>query len=76
MEIDSIITQREDLLKVLQQVNCLNIYPTEANFVLIKVDDASKRYDELIAKDCYKEQDYTAIMRELPASDCWNSRRK
>jgi histidinol-phosphate aminotransferase len=51
MEIDSIITQREDLLKVLQQVKFVsNIYPTEANFVLIKVDDASKRYDELIAK--------------------------
>jgi histidinol-phosphate aminotransferase len=26
------------------------IYPTEANFVLIKVDDANKRYTELIAK--------------------------
>jgi len=26
------------------------IYPTEANFILIKVDDANKRYNELIAK--------------------------
>ncbi len=26
------------------------IYPTEANFILIKVDDANKRYDDLIAK--------------------------
>jgi histidinol-phosphate/aromatic aminotransferase/cobyric acid decarboxylase-like protein len=26
------------------------IYPTEANFILIKVDDA-RRYDELIAKE-------------------------
>ena len=26
------------------------IYPTEANFILIKVDDANKRYDEIITK--------------------------
>jgi histidinol-phosphate aminotransferase len=26
------------------------IYPTEANFILIKVDNANQRYDELIAK--------------------------
>lgn len=50
-EINSIIAQREDLLKVLDQVKFVSkIYPTEANFVLIKVDDANKRYNELIAK--------------------------
>jgi histidinol-phosphate aminotransferase len=50
MEIDSIIIQREDLLKVLLNVKFVSkIYPTEANFILIKVDDAN-RYDELIAK--------------------------
>ncbi len=50
-EINSIITQREDLLKVLLDVKFFEkIYPTEANFILIKVDDANKRYDELIAK--------------------------
>jgi histidinol-phosphate aminotransferase len=51
MEIDSIIIQREDLLKVLLDVKFVSkIYPTEANFILIKVDDANRRYDELIAK--------------------------
>jgi histidinol-phosphate aminotransferase len=50
MEIDSIIIQR-DLLKVLLNVKFVSkIYPTEANFILIKVDDANRRYDELIAK--------------------------
>ena len=50
-EINSIIAQRELLLKVLREVNfVLKIYPTEANFILIKVDNANKRYDELIAK--------------------------
>jgi histidinol-phosphate aminotransferase len=50
-EINSIIAQRELLLKVLREVNFVSkIYPTEANFILIKVDDANQRYDELIAK--------------------------
>jgi histidinol-phosphate aminotransferase len=51
LEIDSIIKHRESLLKVLHNVKFVSkIFPTEANFVLIKVDDASKRYKELIAK--------------------------
>jgi histidinol-phosphate aminotransferase len=50
-EIASIIRQRELLLKVLLDVNFVEkVYPTEANFVLVKVDDANKRYDQLIAK--------------------------
>ncbi|MBC7846150.1 MAG: histidinol-phosphate transaminase [Flavobacterium sp.] len=50
-EIASIIAQREELLKVLVDVKFVEkIYPTEANFILIKVDDANKRYDDLIAK--------------------------
>jgi histidinol-phosphate aminotransferase len=50
-EIASIIAQREELLKVLVDVKFVEkIYPTEANFILIKVDDANKRYSELIAK--------------------------
>jgi histidinol-phosphate aminotransferase len=50
-EIAAIVKQREELLKVLLDVNYVDkIYPTEANFILIKVDDANKRYDDLIAK--------------------------
>jgi histidinol-phosphate aminotransferase len=50
-EIKSIIRHREDLLKVLVDINYVEkIYPTEANFILIKVDDANKRYDDLIAR--------------------------
>ncbi len=50
-EIASIIEQREQLLKVLLDVKFVEkTYPTEANFILIKVDDANKRYNELIAK--------------------------
>mgnify|MGYP006162240741 FL=1 len=50
-EITSIIAEREQLLKVLSEVSFVStIYPTEANFILIKVDNANQRYDELIAK--------------------------
>jgi histidinol-phosphate aminotransferase len=50
-EIVAIIDQREELLKVLVDVKFVEkIYPTEANFILIKVDDANKRYNELIDK--------------------------
>lgn len=50
-EISEIIEQRSILLKVLLDVKYVEkIYPTEANFILIKVDDANKRYNDLIAK--------------------------
>jgi len=50
-EIKSIIEQRLALLKVLPNISYVEkIYPTEANFILIKVDKANKRYDDLIAK--------------------------
>jgi histidinol-phosphate aminotransferase len=50
-EITAIIAQRSELLSVLDKVSFVEkIYPTEANFILVKVDNANKRYDELIAK--------------------------
>ncbi|MCW2120030.1 histidinol-phosphate transaminase [Flavobacterium sp. 7A] len=50
-EIDSIIAQRTVLLQVLGTVSFVEkIYATEANFILIKVDNANQRYAELIAK--------------------------
>ena len=50
-EIAAIISERSALLKVLLDIKYVEkIYPTEANFILIKVDDANKRYDDLIAK--------------------------
>ncbi len=50
-EIALIKKQRTKLLDSLKTINFVKqIYPTEANFILIKVDDANKRYDELIEK--------------------------
>lgn len=42
---------RESLLKELLQVKYIqNIYPTDSNFVLIKVDNANLRYNQLVEK--------------------------
>ncbi len=50
-EISSILDKKILLLKALLDVNfILKIYPTDANFVLVKVDDANKRYNQLIEK--------------------------
>jgi len=48
-EIDVILEEREKLIKVLKAIPFIEkIYPTDANFILIKVDDANKRYKGLI----------------------------
>ncbi len=48
-EINSILEEKEVLLKELLQVNFIEkIYPSDANFILIKVDNASTRYEQLI----------------------------
>ncbi|MGB1268395.1 MAG: histidinol-phosphate transaminase [Flavobacteriaceae bacterium] len=50
-EIELIKTERTRLIKELEQINFVKkIYPTDANFVLIQVDNSNKRYDQLIAK--------------------------
>ncbi|WP_031428646.1 histidinol-phosphate transaminase [Flavimarina sp. Hel_I_48] len=50
-EINTILEEREKLLKTLKNVPFVaKIYPSEANFILAKVDDANKRYDQLLTE--------------------------
>ncbi|MFC4721918.1 histidinol-phosphate transaminase [Geojedonia litorea] len=50
-EIESIKHERKLLISELKNVPFISqIFPTDANFVLVKVDDAVKRYDQLIEK--------------------------
>lgn len=50
-EIASILAERTKLEEGLAQVSFVSkVYPSDANFVLVKVDDANKRYDQLIEK--------------------------
>lgn len=48
-EVTEILTERSKLQTELQKVNFVHIiYESDANFILLKVDDANKRYDQLI----------------------------
>ena len=50
-EITAILRERDALSKVLLEVNFVEkVYPSEANFILAKVDDANKRYEQLIKR--------------------------
>ena len=50
-QIDEILKERENLIEELNKINFISkIYPSDANFILIKVDDANKRYNQLISK--------------------------
>ena len=50
-EIESILSERNLLAEALKGISFVEkIYESDANFILIKVDDATKRYNELIAK--------------------------
>jgi histidinol-phosphate aminotransferase len=50
-EIQQIKIQKKNLLKELKLVEFVKkVYPSDANFVLVKVDNATKRYHQLIAK--------------------------
>ena len=49
LEIQSILEQRDWLLSELEGISFIDtIYPSDANFILVKADDANKRYSELI----------------------------
>lgn len=48
-QVKKIITERERLNKALLNFTFIEkIYPTDANFILIKVDDAEKRYQQFL----------------------------
>ncbi|MGF1556386.1 histidinol-phosphate transaminase [Paucihalobacter sp.] len=48
-EVSQILTERKKLKSELQNINFVStIYESDANFILVKVDDANLRYDQLI----------------------------
>ena len=50
-EVTEILNERSQLIEALKEVSFVDkIYPTDANFVLVKVDDANKRYAQLLEK--------------------------
>jgi len=50
-EIESILSERVKLETELKGITFISkIYPSDANFILVKVDDATKRYNQLLEK--------------------------
>lgn len=50
-EVEAILSQRDTLNNALEGIKfILHIYPSDANFILVKVDDANLRYEQLISK--------------------------
>lgn len=50
-EVKTILKERKVLVSELESVNFISkIYPSDANFILVKVDDATMRYNQLIKK--------------------------
>ena len=51
LEVAEILKHKATLLKALNDINFIQkIYPSDANFVLVKVDNANKRYSQLLEK--------------------------
>ncbi|MEO9893299.1 histidinol-phosphate transaminase [Aurantibacter sp.] len=50
-EVTEILNQKNILNKMLPNISFITkVYPSDANFLLVKVDDADKRYNQLIEK--------------------------
>jgi histidinol-phosphate aminotransferase len=50
-QIKRIVSEREKLIESLAALSFIKkIFPTDANFILVQVDDAEKRYEQLITK--------------------------
>jgi histidinol-phosphate aminotransferase len=65
IEITSILNEKKALLKALLEVSFIEkIYPTDANFVLVKVDDANIRYSQLIEKGIVLRNRTTQVLLE------------
>ena len=51
-QISDLLVERQRLSESLETISYVQtIYPSDANFILIKVDDATKRYNQLIEKN-------------------------
>jgi len=50
-EVSEILNERKKLIQALSKISFIEtFYPTDANFVLVKVDDANRRYTQLLDK--------------------------
>lgn len=51
LEIEQLVNERQQLTEILKNIKIIKkVYPSDTNFILVKVDDAVKRYYQLIKK--------------------------
>ena len=51
LEIETIINERAGMILALESIPVIrNVYASDANFLLVKIDDANKRYKQLVEK--------------------------
>ncbi|NIJ45285.1 histidinol-phosphate aminotransferase [Wenyingzhuangia heitensis] len=64
-EIEAILVERDNLEIALKEISYVEkIYPSDANFLLVKVDDATKRYNQLIEKGIVVRNRTTQVLCE------------
>ena len=64
-EVKQILEERTELIKALDSLEFVSeLYPTDANFVLAKVDDANKRYQQLLEKQVVVRNRSTQLLCE------------
>ncbi|SHH68950.1 histidinol-phosphate aminotransferase [Wenyingzhuangia marina] len=64
-EIEAVLVERDNLEIALKEVSFVEkIYPSDANFLLVKVDDATKRYNQLIEKGIVVRNRTTQLLCE------------
>jgi len=50
-EVDQVLSERKKLRNALKSISIVEkVYKSDANFILVKVDDANKRYQQLVEK--------------------------
>lgn len=65
LEVSEILMQREFLYEALLQIDFVKeIHPSDANFMLVRVDDANKRYKQLLKKGIVVRNRTTQVLCE------------
>jgi histidinol-phosphate aminotransferase len=72
------LAQRDKLVLALKEFDfVLDIYPSDANFVLVKTTDAKGIYNFLVQNGIIiRNRSKVELMRRLPAHNHWHTRRK
>lgn len=49
-QVDTLLQERTDLVRALQSISFVkHVFPSDANFILVRVDDANLRYSQLVS---------------------------